>query len=439
MKLFFTSIIFLLLLAGCGSQNVIEPYLAEEGEELTREHFLYDLNHFEYILKNNLGLLDVAYWHNQIDVLGMIDHMRNEVLLAPEDFGIYDFRHKFSEEFVNTLFPFAHFDVLFPDVETIQVPQGSLSVRPFPHDLIPLFDGKEELLDEFLHYYFDTRCTTSFVARFFAENFDDIPPLVESFIIEEGRIALLSIRQFVNHDMALGVFDDDMRQITTFIQQAQDFDHLIIDLRGNPSGDQRYFLNHIVSPLINSPKTADIFYFTPHGEYARRFTGEPEGFITGDNGGRRSLSADFLVDSSIRPTIDILNENYMPEIKIEDFERLPYGFRGRMQALPQSNSNFNGNILLLTDEHMYSGAQLAAWFAKESGFATLVGDITGGHYGGALIEGYLPNTGISFIFDMFYATDSHGRPLEAGTIPHYFNLPGLDALETVLHLISKLE
>ena len=34
--------------------------------------------------------------------------------------------------------------------------------------------------------------------------------------------------------------------------------------------------------------------------------------------------------------------------------------------------------------------------------------------------------------------DMRGRSLEAGTAPHYFNSPGLDALETVLELIENL-
>jgi len=50
---------------------------------------------------------------------------------------------------------------------------------------------------------------------------------------------------------------------------------------------------------------------------------------------------------------------------------------------------------------------------------------------------FMPNTGIIFYFDIFYVTDSRGRPLEAGTIPHFFNRPGMDALETVLALIAE--
>ena len=57
--------------------------------------------------------------------------------------------------------------------------------------------------------------------------------------------------------------------------------------------------------------------------------------------------------------------------------------------------------------------------------------------GGPRIYVTLPNSGILFVIDVFYVTDAHGRPLEAGTIPHYFNRDGMDALETVLALIEE--
>jgi len=52
-----------------------------------------------------------------------------------------------------------------------------------------------------------------------------------------------------------------------------------------------------------------------------------------------------------------------------------------------------------------------------------------------------------FIFVLFIATsnrsatihvtDIHGRPLEAGTIPHYFSRDGMCAMETVLAMIAE--
>jgi len=168
--------------------------------------------------------------------------------------------------------------------------------------------------------------------------------------------------------------------------------------------------------------------------YTRRFTGNIDGLINLNFLHPTAISP---YDRSIRLTSDILSQNDMPEIRLEDFYRLPYGFQARLLVEPSLASGFDGTIWLLTDERMGSAAQIAAWFAKESGFATLVGDTTGGFYGGARTNAPLHNTGIGITFDMLYATDSNGRPLEAGTVPHYFNIPEHDALETTLAIIQS--
>jgi len=69
-------------------------------------------------------------------------------------------------------------------------------------------------------------------------------------------------------------------------------------------------------------------------------------------------------------------------------------------------SQFDGKIWMLIDGVAYSGAMKTAAIHKEIGFATLV-------------------------------TDIRGRPLEYGIDPHYFNRPGMDALETVLAMIAE--
>jgi len=122
---------------------------------------------------------------------------------------------------------------------------------------------------------------------------------------------------------------------------------------------------------------------------------------------------------------------------------MDYGYRLRISAnvrrLPRFDNHpaFDGQIWLLTGPNMMSATQIAAWVAKDTGFATLVGDITGGAYGGPRTFVTLPNSGIAFQMDLFYVTDRHGRPLEAGTIPHYFNREGMDALATVLAMIDE--
>ncbi|MCL2248721.1 MAG: S41 family peptidase [Oscillospiraceae bacterium] len=120
---------------------------------------------------------------------------------------------------------------------------------------------------------------------------------------------------------------------------------------------------------------------------------------------------------------------------------MSYGFRAHAEISPSQTrrSDYNGKIWLLTSDFTGSAAQVATWLFKESGLATLVGDVTAGYFGGERIRRYLPSTGIPFIFDVLYFTDHNGRPLEAGTIPHHFNRPGMDAMETVLALIAEGE
>jgi len=95
---------------------------------------------------------------------------------------------------------------------------------------------------------------------------------------------------------------------------------------------------------------------------------------------------------------------------------------------------------MLTDGRMTSGSHMAAAFYKEVGFATLVGETTGGMHmhltlGSNIVQ--LPRTGLFVRYDFTYVLDSNGRPVDYGIDPHYFNLPGMDALETVLELIRQ--
>ncbi|MCL2573867.1 MAG: hypothetical protein FWE34_04850 [Defluviitaleaceae bacterium] len=117
--------------------------------------------------------------------------------------------------------------------------------------------------------------------------------------------------------------------------------------------------------------------------------------------------------------------------------RLDYGFTVYIDVDASGDTPFSGQIWMPTGSLMGSTAQVSPWVAKESDFAIPVGDITGGAYGGSRTLVALPNSGVILIMDLLYITDSYGRPLEAGTIPHYFNRDEMDALETVLAIINE--
>jgi len=228
-------------------------------------------------------------------------------------------------------------------------------------------------------------------------------------------------------------------QITNFFTQITEYEHLIIDLRGNGGGSIDAFLEVILRPnLREAIENPNGFLFFMNGPYVRRFGArlfEPTGY-----------NGFMTIFGQYRPAEEILATYDLPEINYTDVERFHYGaptgrHRGYLITPTGGTHNrasaFEGTIWLLTDHFNGSAAQQAAWYAKETGHITLVGDITGGCFGGPRTLAFMPNTGIIFYFDIFYITDSRGRPLEAGTIPHHFNRPGLDALETVLELIEE--
>ena len=97
---------------------------------------------------------------------------------------------------------------------------------------------------------------------------------------------------------------------------------------------------------------------------------------------------------------------------------------------------------LLISSDVYSGADSFADVCKKTGFATVVGERTGGGGTNGLWPMYivLPNSGLLIKFDFMYGlTDDGYCTDEFGTAPDIYNLPGKDALETCLEEIKKLE
>jgi len=265
---------------------------------------------------------------------------------------------------------------------------------------------------------------------------EDIPPdfepnpVITTEIIEEGKIAKLAVNCFMTYAEP---------QIINFLQDIHGYEHLIIDLRSNRGGMLWYFAESIMRPIMSEPFLLESFAFlNPRGDY----TVGTMRYILGQRYMWQGLGITQTF-SEQRTVSEILGEFDLPEFNMADAQRLVDGFYIQLELTPSHSAHFDhqpafeGKIWLLTGPGMYSAAQHAAWAAKESGFATLVGEVTGGCYGGLRTLVALPHSGILFQMDTYYITDHHGRPLEAGTIPHHFNHEGMDALATTLALIEE--
>lgn len=202
-------------------------------------------------------------------------------------------------------------------------------------------------------------------------------------------------------------------------------------------GDPYWFISQLLEPHLDRSFTIYSFSFLTNGSYAAEYTNiyhvNPWAFRT------RMLP----IDAEVRPVDDILRNYHLPDLNLADMPRMEYGFRTQMTVNPRAHfprlcyePTFPGQIWLLTGPYMSDMLQLSVWVARETGFATLVGETTGGNWGAPITFVTLPNSGIAFQLGLFYVTDSRGWPLDAGIVPDIFNMDGKCALETVLYVIS---
>ena len=427
--------------AGEVSEVFVSEYIAIPTEsmiELTTEHFLEDLDYMQYVLENNFALFDVAYWAHGMCINSMFEGARDEMLNADE-MDLATFNSILIRNFTGLL-GIGHFNISSPREFNLSQRDAILQWMDATESQLLNFRAlRRRVSSHHMNRYLDEQLDAlqrgdyeqviQLDALLFERGREDIEI---TQVLEEGQIAYLAIPHFA---MTSRVSRTYQEEIFSFYEDIRDYEHLIVDLRGNPGGVTDLFYQLIVRPNIDRPFRADGYAFLRNGVYLQPYLIQPFfGFR-----GSRILS----IDTALIPVYEMLESFDLPHLNMNDMERMDYGFRIHTNIIPDALSRFDyepafsGKIWVLTDHRMSSASQIAAWFAKESGFATLVGDTTGGVFGGPRIEVALPNTDFTITFDIYYVTDSYGRPLEAGTIPHHFNRPNMDALETVLILIAE--
>jgi len=495
----------LMLLAACGRGAVdVEEYMEEyivddsayyyepielnENNHMAAEtpnyiYLLKDLDYMQYVLENNFALFDVAYWSRGVDIHEILDSVRADIVANPDmdaDEFLVSMAYHFSE-----LTSFAHFSIELPTAHTNVISnraplfntmftERTLERWHYPHVMdfyrwqlsLGLWTqgtlrtqgdaARQRHLDRFIMfgYYDEVEEINYFVER---GDFDEVSQRIRSvgWAIENrpsitteslvyGNIAYLSIDRFsFRDDPSSTEWDVEEEMIHSFFEEIREYEHLIIDLRRNRGGMTIFFEDAIVRPIISEPIDLKGFVFSPKGYYVQERLDEAS---QGAN-----LMALKEIATPIRPTdnrlrtIDeLLTEFDLPELNMQDMERMDYGFPIQMERLYPIRLErfgyeraFDGKVWVLTSHLTGSAAQVNAWLSRESGFATHVGDISGGNFGGPRTAVALPHSGMMFRMDVFYVTDERGRPLEAGTVPHHFSREGMDALETVLALIAE--
>ena len=155
--------------------------------------------------------------------------------------------------------------------------------------------------------------------------------------------------------------ESDMKIIGDYIDTLENHKALIIDIRGNSGGSDAYWRS-VVSKIVSD----DI---------------ESKGYLAFRSGNK--IMKDYLdkrniiVDSIENLPKDLL-ENAPREV-MTDFSEF---MESKVVIESDNNSKFEGNIYLLVDGMVYSSSESFSIFCKDSGFATLIGERTGGDGGG---------------------------------------------------------
>ena len=245
---------------------------------------------------------------------------------------------------------------------------------------------------------------------------------ITTYIIEPDRIAYFHIASFMNN----AILDGEI--LRPFFEEIQDYEHLIIDLRGNLGGMAGHFPTTVLTMLISEDVSFRFPEFFVASDIKAPWFEYPIPFAMADLYG-------------IFPAAEFVREQNMTMFNEYDLAVLDYVIVWQADFSPAPTAiPFGGEVWLLVDDWSASASVVAAMVSANTGFATVVGEPTARVTGVIHSFASLPNTGILFRLDLGYTTDRYGRAIEEfGFIPQILNKPGMDALETVLAIINAEE
>ncbi len=146
---------------------------------------------------------------------------------------------------------------------------------------------------------------------------------------------------------------DDNKVLMEFYRHIEDFELLIIDVRGNQGGCYEPWMRNVISPLAKTKLISKMYLAFRSGDYVEMFRKVAE-----------------IGDLVPKDTFGKLP----PEVICDDFTIYDY-----TQAVEPSNEiDFKGKIVVLIDAITFSATDAFALFCKETGFAKLYGKPSGG-------------------------------------------------------------
>lgn len=204
-----------------------------------------------------------------------------------------------------------------------------------------------------------------------------------------------------------GQMDTDRQTIEGFMNQARGrYEKLIIDIRNNGGGEDDYWANLLVKPLLQSPVT-----FAETGSVR-------QGFL--DRYGWRFTWYRQLVKSTLtnKDRYNVTNVREIPDNRVMQGNWAT--FQVTRSLKPERTWGFQGKLYLLANSGTYSAADHFAAAVRQLKLGTVVGTNTAGG-SSVFMEAYryaLPNSGLIFKLETDLNWNADGQINEIyGTMP----------------------
>ena len=411
------------------------------SESLTREQLLYDFDYFMYVLEHNFPFFGVAYRRHGADIIALGAELRIRLEEETDHITATDFNRMLWTYIFTPVNRLGHLHSIGRAVY-INILSNSIEfdspINVYVREMIERNPNIRQFYGDV--DYYDIEAAFNAVWR--------NPGNITTEIVEEGRIAYMHIQRMVAQ-----VQPCDIVAVRSLYTRIADFEHLIIDIRGNGGGNWWYPHDIVTIPHFNSFRnfglrmTTRYVVFYKGGEHNLNFL---ETLYSSRRIPRTLRPSHFSNSGFVVENNTVTGRHNMQRIQNseqmvwEDLEALDYYHMSEFivrQWQPQFQSNFTGQMWLLIDGGVASASAQFANFYRYNDLAILVGEVAGGSFGSPGMESKffsLPNTGIIVRYDIGMAVCRRtGRILEEGVLPHYFNRPGMDALETTLALIEE--
>lgn len=392
--LFFTCIVFFSLVYG-HSQNAFKPLLEEE--KINDFLFLYEE------LKATYPYFEINKRVNKVDWLSNKESYIEKIKSSKTDLEYYNTIVSILNDLNNghtDTYPTIIYDYCYDGYRGLE--KTYPAIKPYVVELEK--SSKERAL-----YWKQLVESTSKNNNDTKTEIEEDVNLIEVSNVEIQFNELESIAYIKIKSFSYDLIENDKDKLKRFFVKSHEFKNLIIDIQGNEGGSDTYWIEHIVSYLIEKDISFPIVFAFKKSERINNF--KPD------------------YKTNIKYS-EIKLPNLPEELKTGEYSFLSDNNTVEANGLGRA---YKGKLYVLIDGAVFSSSDTFAYFCKVTSFATLIGEKTAGDgIGTDPLLLTLPKSGIVIRFTGEMALNPDGSSNEEHkTIPHYL-VKGLQKENDVL-------